>query len=115
MAAGNLRECDPGDGYGTDLFDFESSPSFGQLAGLRAMDYQVLCIREQLLKKRPWSAMSERFPQIQLVASELALAKGLEPMELCSSLLKLYRSYCDEWLKFPATQFLEAQSVKAAA
>lgn len=115
LAVGNMRECDPGDGYGTDLFDLESSPSFGQLVGLRAMDYQVRCIREQLSQERPWSALSERFPQLQLVVSELTLTKGFEPMELCFSLLKLYRSYCDEWLKFPATQFLDAQSAKATA
>ena len=114
LAAADISEFDPGEGYGMDFFDGGSSPSFSQLQGLRAMDYQVQCIKDLLLQGRPWTAFSERFPQIQVVASELAHRKGLQRLELSSALLRLYQRHCDEWRTFPATKFLEVSKAKAA-
>jgi hypothetical protein len=114
LATAEISECDPGEGYGLDFFDADSSPSFGQLQGLRAMDYQVQGIRERLVSGTPWAALIERFPQIQVVASEFAHRKGVEPLEISSALLRLYQTYCDEWRRFPATQFLEVSKAKVA-
>jgi hypothetical protein len=65
----------------------------------RAMQQQVYRLQEALAQSSPWRGLSVAFPQLIEVASTETARRALGG-DVESSLVDLYRRYCDEWWHF---------------
>jgi 7-cyano-7-deazaguanine synthase in queuosine biosynthesis len=92
------------DQYLNDCTSGEWKPIRGRLRGLSAMTWQATRLERCLNSACPWRELVSEFPELQTAANELGIERDEDLVR--QSLLRLYRSYVDEWFRFSGLRHL---------
>lgn len=101
LHAAGLAEIDAPTAYRYDVTNGRLSLTGHQLYALNAMRDQVEQIRACLDGRSPWSCLTMQFPDLAEVRHAVAAFEGRDSMILTEELIRLYRTYVDEWDAFP--------------
>jgi len=102
LHAAGLADIDARDGYRYDVIDPGERPTDKQLYPLHAMRDQVEQLRACLRGSMPWLQLTALFPILEEVRHAVAVFEGLDSATIEKDLVRLYRTYVDEWTTFPA-------------
>lgn len=97
-----LGALDEREWYLTDLTDVFSKPSVNQLNNLRAMEWQYQNLEACLAQDSPWKSLIDTYPELELIASTLAVSGQVSVSEIQTKIIRLYKQYCAEWKNFSA-------------
>lgn len=102
LHAAGLADIDARSGYRYDVTNPHERLSDKQLYPLRAMRDQVEQVRACLRGPSAWRQLTALFPELEGVRHAVAVSEGLDSATVAEELLRLYRTYVDEWAAFPA-------------
>ena len=96
-----LGSFDAPDTYHQDVMRSLTHVPDAKLYPFRVMLDQVARIRRATDASEPWKALSGTYPQLLEIAASIA-GRGELLDSVQSQLVRMHRSYCDEWDRFPA-------------
>jgi len=107
LESAGLSRFDPSEGYLRDLLSPSYSGHAKGLRGLRAMEWQAMKLGLVLTASHPWKSLSQEFPELQRILSELSMHVPADSIRLQEQLLQLYSRYVSEWNQFSARERLK--------
>ena len=108
LYASGLGDYDLTDGYRHDVSNHQTSLTLGQIYGLEAMCDQVEKLARCLSFDDPWRALAASYPHLARVRADLVVHEGMDPDDISARLVRMYRSYVQEWKTFPSSHRIAA-------
>jgi 7-cyano-7-deazaguanine synthase in queuosine biosynthesis len=108
LHAAGLGDYDATAGYRHDVLNRRVAFTLNQMYGLQAMLDQVEKLARCLASDDPWGALVVSFPQLASAQAALTVREGLNPEEVRTGFIQMYRAYVQEWERFPVSLKLAA-------
>jgi len=106
LETAGLSRFDPSQDYLRDLTSHSYSGHAKGLRGLRVMEWQVRKLGLALAANHPWRSLTQEFPELHSIFSELSIHAPADSVGLQDRLLQLYSRYVSEWNQFSARERL---------
>jgi 7-cyano-7-deazaguanine synthase in queuosine biosynthesis len=113
LESAGLSRFDPSEGYLRDLLSPTYAGHAKGLRGLRAMEWQARRLGLALAASHPLKSLSQEFPELHRILSELSMHVPADSVRLQEQLLRLYSRYVSEWNQFSARKHLNICSQAA--
>ena len=99
LHAAGLAHLDNSDRYRNDIYESLDGIDARRLYPFRAMLHQVAELQRALRAPDPWRALVSSYPELLEIA--LVNEWSLLSVPIEEQLVRLYRTYCEEWERFP--------------
>ncbi len=101
IRCGELTNYDPPEAYNYDVLDNVQEIDRGKLHGFEVMRGQAHDLEQCLTSDNPWLALASSFPELERTCLELSNHHNEDPGQIRDKIVRLYRTYAQEWRSFP--------------
>ncbi len=108
LYSSGLGGYDPSAEYRYDLLNRQSLLTLRQIYGLESMCDQAEKLARCLSSDAPWPALAASFPHLANVRAALVVHDGMNPEDVETRLIRVYRAYVQECERFPVSYRIAA-------
>ena len=101
IRCGGLMDYDAPKDYLYDVLGNASDIGRDKLHGLEVMRGQAHDLEQWLMSDNPWVALASSFPELERTCLELADHHNEDPDRIRDKIVRLYRTYAQEWKSLP--------------